>query len=106
MDANFRLTNRIRGNEHDDPELGPGWGCMVESVPYKEHLKNYVSEADVSLSPSVVVGFELTMQPDYNMYRLHGSVAEGFKSDHWAAHIRRWRMHVCASRNLQAMRRR
>lgn len=50
MDANFRLTNRMRANEHDDAELGPGWGCFVESAPYKEHLRNYVSEADVCIS--------------------------------------------------------
>lgn len=53
MDANFRLTNRMRANEHDDVELGPGWGCMVDSAPYKEHLKNYISETDVS--PSIPI---------------------------------------------------
>ncbi|KAJ7055432.1 hypothetical protein C8F01DRAFT_1211630 [Mycena amicta] len=43
LDANFRLKNRIRTNEKQDPSLGPGWGCFVESEPYKEHLRDYVS---------------------------------------------------------------
>ncbi|KAJ7617990.1 hypothetical protein FB45DRAFT_756044 [Roridomyces roridus] len=48
LDANFRLKNRIRANEKDDPSLGPGQSYFVESEPYKEHLRNYVAEKDVS----------------------------------------------------------
>ncbi|KAJ7604993.1 hypothetical protein FB45DRAFT_1149649 [Roridomyces roridus] len=48
LDANFRLKNRIRANERDDPALGPGQAYFVESGPYKEHLRNYVAEKDVS----------------------------------------------------------
>lgn len=51
MDTNFRLTNRLIQGEHDDPELGPGWAYNVESEPYKAHIKQYVSETDVSAHP-------------------------------------------------------
>ncbi|KAJ6557474.1 hypothetical protein B0H19DRAFT_1261098 [Mycena capillaripes] len=48
VDANFRLKNRIRNNEIDDPTLGPGWGYWVEPQKYQEHLKKYINETDVS----------------------------------------------------------
>ncbi|KAJ7107309.1 hypothetical protein C8R43DRAFT_905798 [Mycena crocata] len=43
VDANFRLKNRLRKNEHDDPSFGPGYGNIVEEEPYREHLVDYVS---------------------------------------------------------------
>lgn len=52
MDANFRLTNGYIKNEIHDPELGPGWGHIVDREPYNEHIKKYVSEVDVSSVPS------------------------------------------------------
>lgn len=63
LDANFRLKNRFRADERPDPELGPGWAYFVENGPYLEHLKNYVSERDVSIhfvvvylfSPSIIL---------------------------------------------------
>ncbi|KAJ7060233.1 hypothetical protein C8F01DRAFT_1253560 [Mycena amicta] len=48
MDANFRLKNRIRKNERTDPPLGAGKGYFVTSAAYKEHLKNYIAEKEVS----------------------------------------------------------
>ncbi|KAJ7029952.1 hypothetical protein C8F04DRAFT_916776, partial [Mycena alexandri] len=48
LDANFKLKNRIRTNERDDPPLGPGWGAWVDPARYKEHLKKYIAENDVS----------------------------------------------------------
>ncbi|KAJ6489350.1 hypothetical protein C8R47DRAFT_1071693 [Mycena vitilis] len=39
LDANFKLKNRIRKNEHPDPSLGPGWGAFVEPKRYKKHLR-------------------------------------------------------------------
>ncbi|KAJ7060165.1 hypothetical protein C8F01DRAFT_1058798 [Mycena amicta] len=48
LDANFRLKNRIRGNERYDPSFGPGLGYFVETEAYKKHLRNYVSEHDIS----------------------------------------------------------
>ncbi|KAJ7169399.1 hypothetical protein B0H12DRAFT_1246922 [Mycena haematopus] len=49
VDANFKLKNRMRGNEHPDPSLGPGWGYFVEPKKYRKHIKNYVPEKDVSI---------------------------------------------------------
>ncbi|KAJ7458364.1 hypothetical protein B0H11DRAFT_1737877 [Mycena galericulata] len=48
LDANFRLKNRLRANEHQDPALGSGMSYFVESSAYKEHLRHYVAEKDVS----------------------------------------------------------
>ncbi|KAF7309062.1 CxC2 domain-containing protein [Mycena kentingensis (nom. inval.)] len=48
IDANFRLKNRVRANEKHDPSLGPGWGCFVNSGEYKDHLRDYVAEEDIS----------------------------------------------------------
>ncbi|KAJ6450350.1 hypothetical protein C8R47DRAFT_1329898 [Mycena vitilis] len=48
LDANFKLKNRIRKNEHPDPSLGPGWGAFVEPARYKKHLRKYVAEKDIS----------------------------------------------------------
>jgi hypothetical protein len=48
VDANFRLKNRLRANEIQNPSLGSGLGYMVEEERYKTHLRNYVAESDVS----------------------------------------------------------
>ncbi|KAJ7664818.1 hypothetical protein B0H17DRAFT_1211182 [Mycena rosella] len=48
MDANSRLKNRLWGNEHQDPSLGSGLRYFVEERGFKEHIKNYVAEKDVS----------------------------------------------------------
>ncbi|KAJ7807053.1 hypothetical protein B0H13DRAFT_2386681 [Mycena leptocephala] len=48
VDTNFKLKNRMRANERDDPSLGPGWGYFVEPTRYKDHLRKYVAEIDVS----------------------------------------------------------
>ncbi|TRM58348.1 hypothetical protein BD626DRAFT_573568 [Schizophyllum amplum] len=48
VDANFRLKNRIRKNERSEAALGEGLGYFVDTVPYKEHVKGYVSEKDIS----------------------------------------------------------
>ncbi|KAK7028695.1 CxC2 domain-containing protein [Favolaschia claudopus] len=60
VDANFRLRNRIRVNEIEDPTLGPGWGYFVEPVSYREHLKNYVNEKEVS----TCIAFAALLQKD------------------------------------------
>ncbi|KAF7351692.1 CxC2 domain-containing protein [Mycena sanguinolenta] len=60
MDANFRLKNRLRANQHEDRPLGSGWGYQVEEGPYKEHLKGYVAEKDVS----TCIAFAALMQKD------------------------------------------
>ncbi|KAJ7860931.1 hypothetical protein B0H13DRAFT_1900698 [Mycena leptocephala] len=60
LDANFRLKNRLRANEHQDPSLGPGLGYFVEAEPYKKHLRNYVAEKDVS----TCIAFAALLQKD------------------------------------------
>ncbi|KAJ7060741.1 hypothetical protein C8F01DRAFT_1083718 [Mycena amicta] len=48
LDANFRLKNHIRKNERYDPSFGSGLSYFVETEDYKNHLRNYVGETDVS----------------------------------------------------------
>ncbi|KAJ7056486.1 hypothetical protein C8F01DRAFT_1087302 [Mycena amicta] len=60
LDTNFRLKNRMRTNKKHDPSLGPGWGCFVEMEPYKEHLRDYVAEVDVS----TCIAFAALMQKE------------------------------------------
>ncbi|THU93770.1 hypothetical protein K435DRAFT_799447 [Dendrothele bispora CBS 962.96] len=47
IDANFRLRNRVVSNEYRSPILGDGWAYLVPSIPYREHLENYVSEREM-----------------------------------------------------------
>ncbi|KAF7310144.1 CxC2 domain-containing protein [Mycena indigotica] len=47
VDANFRLKNRIRANERQDPALAKGKGYFVQSEAYKRHLREYVAEKEV-----------------------------------------------------------
>ncbi|KAJ7837463.1 hypothetical protein B0H13DRAFT_1912461 [Mycena leptocephala] len=63
VDANFRLKNRMRTNEIDDPPLGPGWSYWVESGRYKKHLKKYVGEKDIS----TCIAFAALLQKDTRM---------------------------------------
>ncbi|KAJ7825687.1 hypothetical protein B0H13DRAFT_2241198 [Mycena leptocephala] len=60
VDANFRLKNRKRKNEIDDPSLGPGWGYWVEPQQYRKHLKKYVNEKDTS----TCIAFAALLQKD------------------------------------------
>ncbi|KAF7293677.1 CxC2 domain-containing protein [Mycena indigotica] len=45
--TNFRLKNRIRANERQDPALAKGKGYFVQSDAYKRHLREYVAEKEV-----------------------------------------------------------
>ncbi|KAJ7038747.1 hypothetical protein C8F04DRAFT_909699, partial [Mycena alexandri] len=54
MDANFRLKNRLRANETQDPSLGSGLGYFVEEDGYKKHITNYVAEKDVGQISSCI----------------------------------------------------
>ncbi|KAJ7152741.1 hypothetical protein C8R43DRAFT_1127191 [Mycena crocata] len=60
VDANFRLKNRMRPNEIDDPSLGPGWGFWVEPVKYRRHIRKYVNEKDIS----TCIAFAALLQKD------------------------------------------
>ncbi|KAJ7025067.1 hypothetical protein C8F04DRAFT_1269674 [Mycena alexandri] len=55
LDTNFKLKNRLRANKRYNPSLGPGWGAFVEPEAYREHLKNYVGESDISTCIAFVV---------------------------------------------------
>ena len=48
MDANFWLCNKLNSHKCGDPELGPGWVYFVPPEQYKNHIKTYMSEKDVS----------------------------------------------------------
>ncbi|KAJ7687974.1 hypothetical protein B0H16DRAFT_1753198 [Mycena metata] len=63
MDANFRLKNRLRANEHDDPALRAGNGYFVEDTGYKKHLRNYVAEKDAS----TCIAFAALLQKETRM---------------------------------------
>ncbi|KAJ7492940.1 hypothetical protein B0H11DRAFT_2228263 [Mycena galericulata] len=63
MDANFKLKNRMRANEIDDPPLGPGWSYWVEPNRYKKHLKKYVAEKDLS----TCIAFAALLQKDTHL---------------------------------------
>ncbi|KAJ6458992.1 hypothetical protein C8R45DRAFT_913193 [Mycena sanguinolenta] len=68
LDANFKIKNRIRAREHDDPSLGPGWGVFVAPTQYKKHLRNYVAEKDISTCIAFVA---LTQKDTRNTAGLH-----------------------------------
>ncbi|KAJ7715521.1 hypothetical protein B0H16DRAFT_1477307 [Mycena metata] len=48
LDTNLKLKNRMQANTKFDPPLGPGWEYFVEPKAYKEHLRSYVPEKDIS----------------------------------------------------------
>jgi hypothetical protein len=78
MDANFKLKNRIRLNERDDPSLGPGWGAFVEPTRYREHLKKYVAESDVSLlSGTIMSQTDERYLLGQHLYRLRSADPKG-----------------------------
>ncbi|KAJ6477917.1 hypothetical protein C8R47DRAFT_984594 [Mycena vitilis] len=60
LDANFKMKNHARTNEHYDPSLGPGWGAFVEPRKYRQHLRKYVAEKDIS----TCIAFAALMQKD------------------------------------------
>ena len=49
LDANFRLKNKIRAKEKDDPAFAPGSAYFVGLEPYKKFISKYVSEKDVCI---------------------------------------------------------
>ncbi|TDL25097.1 hypothetical protein BD410DRAFT_717811, partial [Rickenella mellea] len=50
MDANFRLKSKERGIR--DSPLGDGWAYFVPTVPFKEHLANYVDQPEMNTCES------------------------------------------------------
>jgi hypothetical protein len=84
VDANFRLKNRMRKNEIDDPSLGPGWGYWVEPRKYGRHLRKYVNEKDVSKSVCACY-FQADCQIGQHMYSIRCFASEGYPSNYWPA---------------------
>ncbi|KAJ7105451.1 hypothetical protein C8R43DRAFT_1140778 [Mycena crocata] len=60
VDANFKLKNRMRPNEIDDPSLGPGLGYWVEPRRYRKHIRKYTAEKDIS----TCIAFAALLQKD------------------------------------------
>ncbi|KAJ7024551.1 hypothetical protein C8F04DRAFT_1192230, partial [Mycena alexandri] len=81
LDANFKLKNRIRKNEIDDPSLGPGWGSFVEPRRYKKHLRKYVAEKDIS---TCIAFAALTQKETRNTAGLRVSGVGGCKGERYA----------------------
>ncbi|KAJ7437316.1 hypothetical protein B0H11DRAFT_2255542, partial [Mycena galericulata] len=94
LDANFRLKNRLRANERQDPSLGSGLGYFVDSGPYKEHLRHYVAEKDVSSC----IAFAALLQKET---RLTTQVCVSLESGGVCAHATVW----CARKGWATYRR-
>lgn len=48
VNANFQLKQCAVSNESHDSALGFSWDYFVEDEGYREHLKNYVDQEEVS----------------------------------------------------------
>lgn len=60
VDANFRMKNRLRTGEDDDPSLGPGLRYCVSRRPYLDYIKSSVNEKDVRIDFNLVTTFLYT----------------------------------------------
>ncbi|KAF8166405.1 hypothetical protein BJ912DRAFT_1025886 [Pholiota molesta] len=52
MDANFRLKRKNVSSHESDPGLSKGLSYFVEDTRYRDHIKNYISEAELKSSCS------------------------------------------------------
>jgi hypothetical protein len=93
MDANFRLKNCLRANEHQDPLLGPGMGYFVEDTAYRKHLKNYVAEVDVSGVDAISSYIVTKTEAGQQLYRLRRPTPKGDMPDDRASMF--WGGRVC-----------
>ncbi|KAI0057942.1 hypothetical protein BV25DRAFT_1811627 [Artomyces pyxidatus] len=48
MDANFRLKNKLRSSDANDPGFSTGFAYFVEQDPYNEHVANYATQEEIS----------------------------------------------------------
>ncbi|KAJ7828475.1 hypothetical protein B0H14DRAFT_3466313 [Mycena olivaceomarginata] len=91
VDANFRLKNRIRTNEIDDPSLGPGWGYWVEASRYRKHLRKYVNETEIS----TCIAFAALLQKDTRLTTgLRVSGVGGCKGERYANMDFIWKLNL------------
>jgi hypothetical protein len=104
MDANFRLKNRLRANEHQDPSLASGLGYFIEEKGYKDHGKNYVAEKDVSEYWSFLSGQANGVSPGEQLHCVHCVAAEGDPYDDRAPLLRGGRVRVCSARRCSPSR--
>jgi hypothetical protein len=102
VDANFRLKNRMRNNEIDDPSLGPGWGYWVEPNSYKEHLKKYVSEKDVCGTAWSRVSRAHCQTIGQHVYRLCRPPSKGHPVDDGVTGLGGRRVCMCSPRVHEA----
>lgn len=56
IDANFRLKRKNVSSHESDPGLSKGLSYFVEDTRYREHIKNYISEAEL-VSYAVGISF-------------------------------------------------
>lgn len=97
MDTNFRMKNRLCKNECNDEPLGSGWGYFVEDKKYKKHLRNYVSEVDVSTSV-LNSGVGLTAAfSDQHLHSFCSPRAEGYQTHNRPAVLGHRGMCMCLS---------
>jgi hypothetical protein len=109
VDANFRLKNRMRVNEIDDPSLGPGWGYWVEPKAYHRHVKKYVNEKDVRIftylySIPSLRDCDADGKSEQHMHRIRSSPSERYKDDDGAQGIGGGRQCVRPTRVYEAQR--
>ena len=59
MDACFRLENRLRQKSKNKSYavLADGLGCFAPRDSYFTHLRNYVKEADVSITVVILLSW-------------------------------------------------
>lgn len=47
VDANFRLSNRLRSSYAKDPGLGTGLACFVPQAGYDKYVLDHAKEEEV-----------------------------------------------------------
>ncbi|KAJ7659741.1 hypothetical protein DFH06DRAFT_1326762 [Mycena polygramma] len=48
MDACFRLKRRLVSSELKDPDLGPGWAYLLNTMPYHEYLRSMTDQKEIN----------------------------------------------------------
>ncbi|KAJ6486565.1 hypothetical protein C8R47DRAFT_1216667 [Mycena vitilis] len=48
LDACFRLKRRLVSSELKDPDLGPGWAYMLNTMPYREYLRGVTDQKEMN----------------------------------------------------------
>ncbi|KAJ6499732.1 hypothetical protein C8R47DRAFT_1175589 [Mycena vitilis] len=48
LDACFRLKRRLISSELKDPDLGPGWAYLLNTMPYREYLRGVTDQKEMN----------------------------------------------------------